>query len=234
MLIAGMGVVVVGASVAVLVLSRRWKSRGGRVVARSVAIVDLALACAVSGVYVWPLSSTDSSQMARAIAWGASSYGDQNLFPAATMEASNDPLVVEPSDGEEVHEAANAVLGAPFEANLEASDTTAFLIIQGAQLVYEGYFNGSDRQDLQTSFSVAKSLIATLVGIAIDEGMILGLNDPVTMYVPEFVDRDERFEEITLHHLVTMSLGLSFEEGTSPWADPANTYYGTDLRSAVG
>jgi hypothetical protein len=70
MLIAGMGVVVVGASVAVLVLSRRWKSRGGRVVARSVAIVDLALACAVSGVYVWPLSSTDSSQMARAICLG--------------------------------------------------------------------------------------------------------------------------------------------------------------------
>jgi CubicO group peptidase (beta-lactamase class C family) len=233
MLIAGMGVVVVGASVAVLVLSRRWKSRGGRVVARPVAIVGLALVCAVLGVYVWALSSTDSSPMARAIAWGTSSNGDQNLFPAATMEASNDPLVLEPSDGGEVHEAANAVLGAPFEAKLGASDTTAFLVIQGTQLVYEGYFNGSDRQDLQSSFSVAKSSIATLVGIAIDEGMILGLNDPVTMYVPELVDRDERFEEITLHHLITMSSGLSFEGGTPPWADSANTYCATDLRSAV-
>lgn len=233
MLIAGMGVVVAGVSVAVLVSSRRWKSRGGRVVARSIAIVGLALVCTVLGVYVWALSSTDSSQVARAIAWGASSYGDQNLFPAATMEASNDPLVLEPSDGEEVHEAANSILGAPFEAKLEASDTTAFLVIQGTQLVYEGYFNGSDRQDLQTSFSVAKSFIATLVGIAIDEGMITGLDDPVTVYVPELIDRDERFEEITLHDLITMSSGLSFEEGTSPWADPSNTYYGTDLRSAV-
>jgi hypothetical protein len=118
MLIAGMGVVVVGASVAVLVLSRRWKSRGGRVVARPVAIVGLALVCAVLGVYVWALSSTDSSPMARAIAWGTSSNGDQNLFPAATMEASNDPLVLEPSDGGEVHEAANAVLGARSKRNL--------------------------------------------------------------------------------------------------------------------
>jgi len=99
-----------------------------------------------------------------------------------------------------------------------------------------GYLSGTRDialEDIQTSFSVAKSFVATLVGIAIDEGSLADLDEPMTRYVPELLERDPRFGDITLRHLITMSSGLSFDDTSSPWADPANTYNGTNLRDAV-
>ena len=81
-----------------------------------------------------------------------------------------------------------------------------------------------------TSFSVAKSFISTLIGIAIDEGAIGNIDDPVTDYVPELAVRDTRFSQITLRHLLTMSSGLRWTERGLPWSDDAETYYGTNLR----
>ncbi len=123
--------------------------------------------------------------------------------------------------------------GVPLAEILEGSDTTAFIVLHGDRLLYEGYSNGSDRTDVQTSFSVAKSFVATLVGIAVDEGFLDSLDDRVVDHVPELVEHDPRFREITIRHLITMSSGLSFDEGSSPWDDPADTYHGTDLRTAV-
>ncbi|MEA2001712.1 MAG: serine hydrolase [Actinomycetota bacterium] len=80
---------------------------------------------------------------------------------------------------------------------------------------------------------MAKSFTATLVGIAIEEGSISSLTDAVTDYLSELAERDPRFEDISLRHLITMSSGLGFQEGSPPWDYPANTYHGTDLRTAA-
>ena len=82
------------------------------------------------------------------------------------------------------------------------------------------------------SFSVAKSFVSTLVGIAIDEGLIGSVEDPVTDYLPELAVRDPRFERITLRDLLTMSSGIRFWETDLPWpwTDDTYTYYGVDLR----
>lgn len=42
-------------------------------------------------------------------------------------------------------------------------------------------------------------------------------------------ERDAGFGDITVQHLLTMSSGLSFDDGSSPWADPANTYHGAAI-----
>ena len=91
---------------------------------------------------------------------------------------------------------------------LRETDTLAFVVVHEARLVRERYFNGATRESLQTSFSVAKSFVSTLVGIAIDEGLIGSVDDPVTKYLPELAARDPRFRQITLRHLLTMSSGL--------------------------
>jgi len=98
--------------------------------------------------------------------------------------------------------------------------------------VYERYFGGSSRETLHTSLSVAKSILSALVGIAIEEGLIEGVEDPVTDYLPELRRRDPRFERITLRHLLTMSSGMRYWETDLPWpfADDTYTYYGTDMR----
>lgn len=186
-----------------------------------------------AGVYVWALNSTDSSQVARSIVWGGSSFGDQDRFPARSMSASAEPVTFAEAADSPVAEYAEPGSGTPLEEILTSSDTTAFIVIHGDELLYEEYFNGSSREDVQTSFSVAKSFTATLIGIAIDEGFIDSLADAVTEHIPELRERDTRFDDITLGHLITMSSGLSFDDGASPWADPANTYYGTDLRTAA-
>jgi CubicO group peptidase (beta-lactamase class C family) len=127
--------------------------------------------------------------------------------------------------------------GRPVQRDLErflaASDTTAFLILRGDTLLYEGYFNGYDHNSTQTSMSIAKSVLGALVGIAIAEGRIGSVTDPITRYVPELLRRDRRFARITLRHLLTMRSGLRYQEGGTPWSDDTATYYAPDLRAAA-
>jgi CubicO group peptidase (beta-lactamase class C family) len=117
---------------------------------------------------------------------------------------------------------------------LESSGTTAFLVIHDDKVFYERYFNGYDKTSLNTSFSMAKSFASALVGIAIDEGNIKSVDEPITNYIPELLEKDKRFKAITIRNLLTMSSGIKYEEGGDlPWseeADDTKTYYATDLR----
>ena len=67
----------------------------------------------------------------------------------------------------------------------------------------------------------------------LDDRAAGGLDDPITRYVPELLERDTAFSAITLRHLVTMSSGLAWSESKTPWGDPADTYYSTDLRGTA-
>lgn len=184
------------------------------------------------GLVVWAHNSTDSSQLARALVWGESAFGDQDRFPTRVVSAGDDVLEFGAVSGNPLAGYRSSA-GETLDQLLASNDTTAFIVLHGDDLVYEQYFNGSSHDALQTSFSVAKSFTATLIGIAVEDGPFTSLDDPVTSYLPELTDQDARYDEITLRHLLTMTSGLSFTEGSGPWDDPANTYHGTDLRSAV-
>ena len=115
-----------------------------------------------------------------------------------------------------------------WDAWLAKHHTQAFIVIRGGVVVYEGYFNGTRRDSIVTSFSVAKSVVAALVGIAIDEGHITSVDDPVTHYLPELAARDPRFREITIRHLLLMASGLEYQEDRPLLLngdDPLTTYY---------
>jgi len=209
---------------------RRWL---GGLVAGVGAVVVL-----VAAVYGWAFASVDSSTTARAMIWLGADIGDQDRFPARPIPAGDDvsPL----PEGEEIDLSAAVPeatgRGGSFDDHLRATDTLAFVVVHDDRLVYERYFEGSDRRDRQTSFSVAKSFVSTLVGIAIEEGLIGSVDDPVTEYVPELAERDPRFERITLGHLMTMSSGMRYEEQSIPvlpWGDDIETYYGVDLRESA-
>ena len=231
--------ILVGILVAILGLATVWLARrerrsgAFRLVAAVAGTGLLFAGVATAGVYTWALTATDSSQLARAVVWGDSQFGDQDRFPLRPMEASSEPITFELMSDSPVDDYVDQASEESLARILESTGTTAFIVIHGDDLLYEGYFNGSSRVAMQTSFSVAKSFVSTLIGTAIDDGFIVDLDEPVTNYIPELLDRDANFSNITLRHLLTMTSGLSFNEGWSPWADPANTYHGTDLRSAV-
>ena len=122
-----------------------------------------------------------------------------------------------------------------FDTFLEEMDTQALIVIQNDAIKFEKYFNGKQRDSMLTSFSVAKSITSALVGIAIAEGYIDSVHDPITKYLPELVERDSRFEEITIKDLLMMASGLEYQEtrfGLFNGDDPITSYY-TDQRKAA-
>jgi CubicO group peptidase (beta-lactamase class C family) len=206
---------------------RRWLRRLAAIVA--------VLTVAVVAVYGWALASVDRSTFARAMVWRDADVGDQYRFPSRLIPTGEEasPLPA----GPEIDIAASpaGLLGGEgFDTFLRTNDTLAFVVARGDRLVYERYFQGSERATRQTSFSVAKSFLSTLVGIAIDDGLIGSVDDPITDYLPELATRDRRFDRITLRDLLTMSSGIRYEEPTIPvpWGDDVTTYYGVDLRDA--
>ena len=85
-------------------------------------------------------------------------------------------------------------------------NTQAAILIQGNNIIAEFYGEGYDKDSLATSWSVAKSFTSTLIGIAIDEGYISSINDPITDYLPEWKGKDQ--DNILLKHLLAMQSGM--------------------------
>ena len=119
----------------------------------------------------------------------------------------------------------------PFEEALEKNGTTAFLVIKDDQIRYESYFDTYTESTIHPSFSVSKSFISALIGIAIDEGHITSINDPIIKYLP---DLDASFKEVTISHVINMQSGVKFSEGYfNPFGEVAKFYYGTNLKKFV-
>jgi CubicO group peptidase (beta-lactamase class C family) len=192
-------------------VDRRWVRR---VVIGVVAVLIVAV-----GIYGWAAASLQRSSIARAMWWRDADVGDQFRFPSRAIPAGVGSSSL-PNGTPLDMASTTAPTGAGVEELLGDTDTLAFLVVHDDRLVAERYFGD------------AKSFLSTLVGIAIDEGAIHSVTDPVTDYVPELAQRDARFDQITLRNLLTMSSGIRYEEQSLPlpWGDDVNTYYGTDLR----
>src|SRR5215207_4834796 len=208
---------------------------------RRLLIALVALLALAGAAYGGLVAATARSQLARAVLWGESDVDDHRRFPARRIAAGPDRFGFQrPPAGSRVPPGPVRRISVwddlrlverDLEQFLAASHTTAFLILRGDRLLYEGYFNGYHRESTQTSMSVAKSVLGALVGIAIGEGRIGSVDDPITRYVPELAARDRRFDKVTLRHLLTMRSGLRYEEDGGPWGDDTATYYAPDLRS---
>jgi CubicO group peptidase (beta-lactamase class C family) len=110
------------------------------------------------------------------------------------------------------------------------SGTQALIVIQDDTILYEYYGAGLARDSIVTSFSAAKSIGSVLIGFAIQDGYINSVNDPITDYIPELLERDPRFEDITIRDLLLMSSGIKYQEFPFINGDDAKTYYHPDLR----
>jgi len=110
---------------------------------------------------------------------------------------------------------------------IEKFNPAAFLVVKHDKIVYEQYWDNYNENSLTNSFSVAKTFVGLLIGIAIDEGKINSVDDPVSDYLPEYKDNPE----LTIKHLLTMSSGIDFDESyKSPFGHMAKAYYGSDIK----
>lgn len=90
----------------------------------------------------------------------------------------------------------------------------SLLVIRHGTIVSETYFLNHPSDEKHDLFSVTKSVVSTLVGIAIDQGYIDSLDHPVLDYFPDktFENVDDRKKDMTLRDLMTMQTGLAWDE----------------------
>ncbi len=122
--------------------------------------------------------------------------------------------------------------GPALEKELDHIGTVALLVVHADSLYYESYHDGYADSSISGSFSVAKSIIGTLTGIALREGKIKSLDEPVGDFIPEF--RTGEKAKLQIRHLLSMSSGTSWDESySSPFSNTTEAYYGTDLKTLM-
>jgi len=97
----------------------------------------------------------------------------------------------------------------------EFGNIHSLIIIHNDTLALEEYFMGWTRHMRHYLASAAKSVTSSLIGIAIDQGKISGVNDKLLSFFLEYTNianLDERKESITLKHVLTMSSGFKWEQ----------------------
>ncbi|MBT6964595.1 MAG: serine hydrolase [Flavobacteriales bacterium] len=110
--------------------------------------------------------------------------------------------------------------------------TVAYVVIKNDSIIFEEYWNGYSADSSSNSFSMAKSWISTLVGIAIKEGKIESINQKACDFLPEFCEGDN--SKITIKHLLTMSSGLDWDEDYhDPLGQTAEAYFAPNLKKQM-
>jgi CubicO group peptidase (beta-lactamase class C family) len=98
-------------------------------------------------------------------------------------------------------------------AFLNAVDTTGLLVMKDGRVVYEKYWLGYDETTQAISWSVCKSFVSALVGIAIAEGAIGSVKEPVTRYARELAG--SAYDGVSLKDVLQMSSGARWNEDYS-------------------
>jgi CubicO group peptidase (beta-lactamase class C family) len=121
-------------------------------------------------------------------------------------------------------------------------DLKGIVIVRDGHLVSEHYFNGDSTISLHDIRSATKSVTSVLMGIAIQKGLVHGVNDPISLYLPG-LPKDGK-EKISIKDLLNMRSGLDADDGdpSSPGnentldesSDWIRTVYSVPLRRAPG
>ena len=115
---------------------------------------------------------------------------------------------------------------------LDSLHTVSFLVIRRDSIVFESYRDGWNDTLTSNIYSATKTIVGLLAGIALDEGKIHSLDDPVSRYIPIY--NKGRQADVTLRHLLTMSGGMAWDEAyASLFSVTTHGYYGNDLYELV-
>ena len=107
--------------------------------------------------------------------------------------------------------------------------TTGLLVVQDDAIRHEQYFLGNTPETRTISWSVGKSFVSALVGIAIAEGHIRSVADAVTDYLPEL--RGSGYDGVPIEHVLQMASGIRFRED---YGDPTSDINRMGLALATG
>jgi CubicO group peptidase (beta-lactamase class C family) len=116
---------------------------------------------------------------------------------------------------------------------LDYFKTDGLIILHDGALLYENYWQGNSKDQKHISWSVAKSFLSALIGIAYHDGLIEDLNDPITKYLKDF--NDTGYADIPIKDILQMSSGIIFNEDYADYNSDINKFaralaQGTSMR----
>jgi len=106
---------------------------------------------------------------------------------------------------------------------LDSSYTQGFLVLHKDSISFESYYLGQNKNTRHISWSVAKSFVSALMGIAINEGYIESIEDNVEKYLPEL--SSSGYNGVKIRELLQMSSGIKFDETYSDMNSDINRYW---------
>ena len=117
--------------------------------------------------------------------------------------------------------------------DLENSNTASLLVIREGKLLHEQYWQGKTPETKTNSFSIAKAVTVMLVGKALEENKIKGLNQRFSEFYKNYANV-EFGKNLTLEELAKMEAGLNWNEDyKNPFSQNAKAYYGKSLEEAA-
>lgn len=119
----------------------------------------------------------------------------------------------------------------PSEKFIEDTKTSAMLVIKDDVIKYEKYYMGGDENTLFSSNSMGKSFVSALMGIAISEGYVESVEDPIGKYIPEFAGT--QMENIPIRACLQMASGINFNEDTDMSGFSMRTLMGTPAMKVI-
>ena len=170
----------------------------------------------IVGVILKP--NIDRFLMVSSLFTGAEQYDNfprsAELFPHSTMPAAANP--------QKFLQAARLQLPPSFshqgqtyetQAFLETTDTAALLVLKNGEIIYENYWLTGGPNVNWLSMSVAKSFVSATLGIAVDEGFVKSIEQPITDYVPSLAG--SAYDGVRIKDILQMSSGARWNEDYS-------------------
>jgi len=148
--------------------------------------------------------------MIPALIFGALSCSDS----PTDSDSSQNPWDLVPPESQGLSPQVLEELTADIEAG-ELGRINSLLILRNGKLVYEEYFRGFDKNDLQPLSFVTMGVSSTLIGIALEEGLISGLDKKISCFFQEYdiPDNPSPYKGmITVRDLLEMRTGLGWSE----------------------
>jgi CubicO group peptidase (beta-lactamase class C family) len=135
-------------------------------------------------------------------------------FPTRDMPAASVPFDF--PDGQPMSLPASFKFGGNDQSTvgfIEETDTSALLVLKSGAVCFEDYYLTGGRDVRWISWSVAKSFVSALIGIAVDEGLIGSIDDPITQYVPAL--SGSAYAGVSIKCILQMSSGARWSEDYS-------------------
>ena len=158
----------------------------------------------------------------QSIAWNFKSA--TSIFPSTTVPRSPHPLPFAAQMPALELPKAFAYEGAEVDTQdyLRSTFTDALLVLHRGQMTHEYYGNGFTQQDHHISWSVSKSVVSALFGIAVEEGKIRSIEQSVTDYLPGLAGTG--YDHVRIKDVLQMSSGVAFNEDYADFNSDINVF----------